>query len=101
MKKEQYSTKSGKKRVKYHMFEWTKECKKTFKDLKYAFIMAPVLAHYDASLEMWVETDSSDFMIAGMLSQMHNGVLKPVAFFSKKMSPAECNYMIYDKEYKG
>jgi hypothetical protein len=29
---------------------------------------------------------------------MHNGILQPVAFFSKKMSPAECNYMIYDKE---
>ena len=27
---------------------------------------------------------------------MHNGVLRPVAFFSKKMLPAECNYMIYD-----
>ena len=29
---------------------------------------------------------------------MHNSVLRPVAFFLKKMSPAECNYMIYDKE---
>ena len=29
---------------------------------------------------------------------MHNSVLRPVAFFLKKMSLAECNYMIYDKE---
>ena len=30
---------------------------------------------------------------------MHgNRVLKPVAYFSKKMTPAKCNYMIYDKE---
>jgi hypothetical protein len=27
-----------------------------------------------------------------------DGVLHPVAFFSKKHSPAECNYDIYDKE---
>ena len=27
-----------------------------------------------------------------------NGVLHPVAYFSKKHSPAECNYEIYDKE---
>ena len=45
-----------------------------------------------------METDSSDFVTAGVLSQMHDGMLRPVAFFSKKMSPAECNYMIYDKE---
>ena len=52
--------------------------------------MASVLAHYDAMLEMWVETDSLDFVTAG--------VLRLVAFFLKKMSPAECNYMIYDKK---
>ena len=27
-----------------------------------------------------------------------DGVLHPVAFYSKKHSPAECNYEIYDKE---
>ena len=45
-----------------------------------------------------METDASDFVIAEVLSHMHNGDLKPVAYFSKKMTPAECNYMIYDKE---
>ena len=29
---------------------------------------------------------------------MHDGVLRPVAYFSKKLTPAECNYMIYDKK---
>jgi hypothetical protein len=57
-----------------------------------------MLAYFDPEKETWVEIDASNFVIAGVLSQMHNGVLQPVAFFSKKMSPAECNYMIYDKE---
>jgi RNase H-like domain found in reverse transcriptase len=57
-----------------------------------------MLAHFDPEKETWIETDASDFVTAGVLSQMHNGVLRPVAFFSKKMSAAECNYMIYDKE---
>jgi hypothetical protein len=36
---------------------------------------------------------------AGVLSQYDDdGILHPVAFFSKKCSPAECNYEIYDKE---
>jgi hypothetical protein len=36
---------------------------------------------------------------AGILSQYDDhGILHPVTFFSKKHSPAECNYKIYDKE---
>ena len=97
-KREQYSTKSEKKQVKYNTFEWTKECKKAFEDLKHAFTTALVLAYYNAILDTWVETDSSDFVTADKLSQMQNSMLRPVAFFSKKMSPAECNYMIYNKE---
>ena len=60
--------------------------------------MAPVLAHYNVKLETWMETDSSDFVTAGVLLQMHDSVFRPVAFFSKKMSLAECNYMIYNKK---
>ena len=29
---------------------------------------------------------------------MHNRELRPVAYFSKKLTLAECNYMIYDKK---
>ena len=97
-KREQYSKKSGKKQIKYHLFEWTKGCQKAFEDLKHMFTTAFILAHYDAGLETWVETDFSDFVTVKVLSQIHNGVLRPVAFFSKKMSPVECNYMIYNKE---
>ena len=95
---EQFTTNSGKKRVKYQTFQWTEDCQKAFENLKEAFASAPTLAHYDSSLETWVETDASDFVVAGVLSQMHDGILRPVAFFSKSLSPAECNYMIYDKE---
>lgn len=38
-------------------------------------------------------------MVAGVLSQYDDdGLLHPIAFFSKKMTPAKCNYEIYDKE---
>ena len=33
-----------------------------------------------------------------MLQYDDKGILRPVAFFSKKNSPAECNYEIHDKE---
>ena len=57
-----------------------------------------MLAHYDSLLKTWVETNASDFVVARVLSQKHGEELKPVAYFSKKMTLAECNYMIYDKE---
>jgi hypothetical protein len=45
------------------------------------------------------ETDASDFVSGGVLSQPdEENVLHPVAYFSKKHSPAECNYEIYDKQ---
>ncbi|KAI0993149.1 hypothetical protein K3495_g15035, partial [Podosphaera aphanis] len=46
-----------------------------------------------------METDASDFVTAAVLSQYDEaGILRPIAFMSKKMIPAECNYDIYDKE---
>ena len=45
-----------------------------------------------------LETDNSDYVSAGILSQEdESSILRPVAF-SKKLSPSECNYEIYDKE---
>ena len=46
-----------------------------------------------------VETDSSDYNIEGVLSQYNNNKwLHPYIYFSKRNSPAEYNYQIYDKE---
>ena len=78
---------------------WTPECATALDTLKTAFTTAPVLRHFDHDREIIVETDASDFVSAGVLSQYDDdGILHPVAFFSKKHSPAECNYEIYDKE---
>lgn len=44
-------------------------------------------------------TDASDFAITGIhLQPDEQGLLHPVAFFSCKLSPAEINYKVYDKE---
>ena len=60
---------------------------------------APILIHFDPSKECHVETDLSDYVSAGVLSQEDdNGILHPVAYFSRRMVPAECNYEIYNKE---
>ena len=46
-----------------------------------------------------VEADLSDYVTGGILSQYNEeGVLYPVVYFSKRLSPAEYNYEIYNKE---
>ena len=70
-----------------------------FEELKEHFITAPILAHFDYDRDVIIETDASDYVSAGVLSQHDDdGILHPVAFFSTKHSPADCNYKIYDKE---
>ena len=55
--------------------------------------------HYNSNRPVTVETDASDYVVAGVMSQRDdNEQLRPVAYFSSKMLPAECNYEIYDKE---
>ena len=46
-----------------------------------------------------IKTDTSDGVIAGVLSQQHaDSEWYPVAYFSKTMALAECNYSIHNKE---
>ncbi|KAI0994988.1 hypothetical protein K3495_g13193, partial [Podosphaera aphanis] len=80
-------------------FLWNIQAEAAFETLKNAFTTAPILAHFDPEKLIIVETDASDYVAAGILSQYdENNNLRPVAYFSKKHSPAECNYEIYDKE---
>jgi len=61
--------------------------------------MAPILAHFDPSKPVIIETDASDFVLDTVLSQRdEENRLHPIAFHSGKFQPAEINYEIHDKE---
>jgi hypothetical protein len=80
-------------------FLWTDKHTQAFNKLKNAFTSATLLAHFNPEKPLVLETDASDFALAGILSQeSEEGILKPIAFFSRKMVPAELNYEIHDKE---
>ena len=80
-------------------FLWTDKCQQAFDTMKRTFTSDVVLLHFDPDKPIIVETDASDYISAGILSQYDkNSVLRPIAYFSKKHNPAECNYEIYDKE---
>ena len=72
---------------------------KAFRALKETFVSIDMLAHFDSNLEIWIEIDVFDYVVATILSQRgRDEVIRLVAFMFKKMSLAECNYEIYDKE---
>ena len=69
-------------------FIWDNRAEASFKALRNAFITAPILAHFDPDKRIIIETDASDYVAAGILSQFddkHN--LRPVAYFSKNTPP--------------
>ena len=45
--------------------------------------------------------DTSDFTIEVCLMQKVNGWWRPVAFYSRKLTPMEKNYDVHDKELLG
>jgi hypothetical protein len=79
-------------------FEWNANAQKAFDEIKQRITSTPALVHFDHTQTAYVEADSLDYVQGGVLSQMKDGILHPVAFFSRKLTPAECNYKIYDKE---
>jgi len=57
---------------------------KTFKELKNWLTSSLVLYHYNLDFKLILETDTSNGVIAGVLSQLHlNGEWYPIAFFFK------------------
>ena len=77
----------------------TAEALVAFDQLKGAFVTAPVLRHFDAERHIRVETDASGYAIGGILSQKDDeSHWHPVAYFSRKMIPAERNYETHDAE---
>jgi hypothetical protein len=80
-------------------FAFTRDCKQAWETLRSALQSAPILRHYDPYRQTRLETDSSDGVVAGVLSQLQeDGDFHPVGFFSKTMGDAELNYPIHDKE---
>lgn len=89
-------------------FEWTTECDSAFNKLKDLFVRDPILAAFNPDAPTKIEPDASKWAVGGVLLQCQNrdyvnqddvaAEWRPVAYFSRKNAPAECNYDIHDKE---
>ncbi|KAM4061338.1 reverse transcriptase (RNA-dependent DNA polymerase) [Hirsutella rhossiliensis] len=80
-------------------FRWRRAENEAFQELKRRFCESPVLKQWEPSLLTFLETDCSGYALGGVLSQESpDGRRHACAFFSKRLSPAEYNYPIHDKE---
>uniref|UniRef100_A0A3B3HTI1 Uncharacterized protein n=1 Tax=Oryzias latipes TaxID=8090 RepID=A0A3B3HTI1_ORYLA len=81
-------------------FLWTPEAQSAFTRLKHLFTSAPILSQPDPLRQFVVEVDASDSGVGAILSQREvgSGKLKPCAFFSRKLSTAERNYDVGNRE---
>ena len=73
-------------------------CRRSFYSLKEAFTSTPILTHYQPDVPIIVETDASDYAIAGILSNTcPDGEIRLVAFYlhtSGKTGNAIYHYLL-------
>lgn len=84
---------------KKSIWKWGEKENSAFENLKRVFASKPVLAQWDPERDTVLEADCSGYALGGCLSQLDSqNKLRPVAYFSRRLSGAEFNYPIHDKE---
>ena len=76
--------------------DWTNPTLAAFGAVKTALSEATMLVHPDPTLSLSLTTDASDVAVGAVLSQGDSQ--SPLAFFSRKLSPAEKKYSAFDRE---
>ena len=75
-------------------FVWAPDCQLAFDTLRAALTTPPILAFPDFNQPFILDTDASDSGIGAVLSQVHGGSERVVAYASKTLSKAERNYSV-------
>jgi len=74
------------------IFKWTDEVELAYCRLKQALLDANALAFPVPGLPCILDTDTSDVAVGTVLSQVVDGVERPIAFYSRIMNSAQQNY---------
>lgn len=80
-------------------FQWTPEAQRAFERVKLILTTAPILSNPDFSKKFFLHCDASDHGIGAVLVQLDaDGQEKPIAFMSKKLTTAQRNYSVTERE---
>lgn len=82
-------------------FVWGDKQQFAFDSLRKLLITAPILAHYDPTLETTIQTDASHYGWGAIISQKSkdDGLERPIAIESGKFKDAELRYNTTEKEF--
>jgi cleavage and polyadenylation specificity factor subunit 1 len=93
-----HDTLSGPRVKGSHPITWTPELLKAFEECKASFSRDTLLAHPDPTAPLALVTDASKSSMGAVLQQRVQNAWQPLAFFSKKLIPAQQKYISYDRE---
>ena len=79
-------------------FNWTQLQQDAFNTLRTALLTPPILAYPDYERPYILETDASAYAVGYVLSQEHQGIVRPIAYSGKRLNGAQVNYSTTEKE---
>lgn len=88
----------GNKKRDKTLIVWTQKRIVAFEKCKDELANATLLAHPTDNANISLMVDASDFAIGGVVNQLIDSCWQPLAFFSKKLNPAQMKYSTYDRE---
>ena len=80
-------------------FVWGPEQDEAFKNLRKHLTSTPVLAFADFSQPFILQVDASSHGLGAVLCQKKDGVIKPIAYASRRLNPAEKRYSACKLEF--
>lgn len=78
--------------------QWKTESYEAFGKTKDALANATMLVHPSLDKKLQLVTDASDWAIGAVLQEVHEDVVKPISFFSRKLSSGELKRSAFERE---
>jgi len=79
-------------------FIWGPSQLQAFEGLKYKLCQTPVLAYPDFSQPFILKTDARKIAVAAVLSQVQEGIERPIAYASRQRNKPEMSYLVLEAE---